>query len=176
MFVFNVHLRSLAEPSGALQSLGFLLRMVTCSFTLYLLISHRMKAGSSVYSFIHSFIKGKCSRRYKKAQESSVRLRKAPRPLSRDIDAQSDESDDTVGGLIPLDTLMPVTPRPGSPPPIPVPRRSVRLKQPPKWHTSGEFSMSLNDKLYELKSLLAFDGVDKSIITTAIVSLLVGSP
>ena len=59
------------------QSLGFLLRMVTCSFTLYLLISHRMKAGSSVYSFIHSFIKGKCSRRYKKAQEGSVRLRKA---------------------------------------------------------------------------------------------------
>ncbi|KAK3773152.1 hypothetical protein RRG08_013739 [Elysia crispata] len=96
-----------------------------------------------------------------------------PRALSRDIAAQSDESDDTVGGLIPLDTLLPVTPRPGSPPPIPVPRRSVRLKQPPAWHTSGEFSMSLNDKLYELKSLLAFDGVDKSIITTAIVSLLV---
>ncbi|KAK3738639.1 hypothetical protein RRG08_006735 [Elysia crispata] len=72
-------------------------------------------------------------------------------------------------------TLMPVTPRPGSPPPIPVPRRSVRLKQPPKWHTSGEFSMSLNDKLDELKGLLAFDGVDKSIITTAIVSLLVAT-
>ena len=36
--------------------------------------------------------------------------------------------------------------------------------------------MSLNDKLSELKSLLAFDGVDKSIVTTAIVSLLVGSP
>ena len=93
-----------------------------------------------------------------------------------DVAAHSDESDDTVGGLIPLDTLLPVTPRPGSPPPIPVPRRSVRLKQPPAWHTSGEFSMSVNDKLYELKSLLTFDGVDKSIITTAVVSLLVGSP
>ncbi|KAK3755336.1 hypothetical protein RRG08_026066 [Elysia crispata] len=99
-----------------------------------------------------------------------------PRALLRDIAAQSDESDDTVGGLIPLDTLLPVTPRPGSPPPISVPRRSVRLKQPPAWHTSGEFSMSVNDKLYELKSLLAFDGVDKSITTTAIVSLLVVSP
>ena len=99
-----------------------------------------------------------------------------PRALSRDIAAQSDESDDTVVDLVPLDTLLPVTPRPGSPPPVPVPRRSVRLKQPPAWHTSGEFSMSLNDKLYELKSLLAFDGVDKSIVTTAIVSLLVGSP
>ena len=99
-----------------------------------------------------------------------------PRALSRDVAAQFDESDDTVGGLIPLDTLLPVTPRPGSPPPIPVPRRSVRLKQPPAWHTSGDISMSLNDKLYELKSLLAFDGVDKSVITTVIVSLLVGSP
>ena len=60
------------------QSLGFLFWMATCSFTLYLLISHRMKAGGSVYSFIHSFIKGKCSRRYRKAQEDSGRLRKAP--------------------------------------------------------------------------------------------------
>ena len=99
-----------------------------------------------------------------------------PRALSRDIAAQSDELDDTVVDLVPLDTLLPVTPRPGSPPPVPVPRRSVRLKQPPAWHTSGEFPMSLNDKLYELKSLLVFDGVDKSVITTAIVSLLVGSP
>ena len=60
------------------QSLGFLFWMVTCSFTLYLLISHGMKAGGSVYSFIHSFIKGKCSRRYRKAQEDSGRLREAP--------------------------------------------------------------------------------------------------
>ena len=36
-----------------------------------------MKAGSSVYRYIHSFIKGKCSRRYKKAQEGSVGLWKA---------------------------------------------------------------------------------------------------
>ena len=49
------------------QSLGFLCWMVKCSFTLYLLISHGMKAGGSVYSFIHSFIKGKCSRRLRKA-------------------------------------------------------------------------------------------------------------
>ena len=60
------------------QSLGFLFWMVPCSFTLYLLISHGMKTGGSVYSFIHSFIKGKCSRRYRKAQEGSGRLRKAP--------------------------------------------------------------------------------------------------
>ena len=60
------------------QSLGFLFWMVPCSFTLYLLISHGMKAGGSVYSFIHSFNKGKCSRRYRKAQEGSGRLRKAP--------------------------------------------------------------------------------------------------
>ncbi|KAK3787697.1 hypothetical protein RRG08_031926 [Elysia crispata] len=45
-----------------------------------------------------------------------------PRALSRDIAAQSDESDDTVDDLIPLDTLLPVTPRLGSPPPVPVPR------------------------------------------------------
>ena len=77
-----------------------------------------------------------------------------PRALSRDIAAQSDESDDTVVDLVPLDTLLPVTPRPGSPPPVPVPRWSVRQKQPPVWHTSGEFPMSLNDK-----SLFAFDGL-----------------
>ena len=65
------------------QSLGFLFWMVTCSFTFYLLISHRMKAGGSVYSFIHSFIKGKCSRRYRKAQEGSGRLRKAPKGSAR---------------------------------------------------------------------------------------------
>ncbi|KAK3765524.1 hypothetical protein RRG08_054048 [Elysia crispata] len=45
-----------------------------------------------------------------------------PRALSRDIAAQSDELDDTVVDLVPLDTLLPVTPRPGSPPPVPVPR------------------------------------------------------
>ena len=37
----------------------------------------------------------------------------------------------------------------------------------PAWQTYGEFSMSLNDKLSELKSLLAFDWVHKSIVTTA---------
>ena len=99
-----------------------------------------------------------------------------PRALSRDIAAESDESDDTVVDLVPLDTLLPVTPRPGSPPPVPVPHRSVRLKQLPAWQTSGEFWMSLNDKLSEFKSLLAFDGVDKSIVTTAIASHLVGFP
>ena len=98
------------------------------------------------------------------------------RALSRDIAAQSDESDDAVVDLVPIDTLLPVTPQHASPPPVPVPRRSVRLKQPPAWYTSEEFSMSLNDKLSELKSLLAFDGADKSIVTIAIVSLLVGSP
>ena len=60
---------------------SFLFWMVTCSFTLYLLISHRMKAGGSVYSFIHSFIKGKCSRRYRKAQEDSGRLPQHRLPL-----------------------------------------------------------------------------------------------
>ena len=65
------------------QSLGFLFCMVTCSFTLYLLISHRMKAGGSVYSFIRSFIKGKCSRRYRKAQGDSGRLRKAQEDSER---------------------------------------------------------------------------------------------
>ncbi|KAK3790068.1 hypothetical protein RRG08_038765 [Elysia crispata] len=44
-----------------------------------------------------------------------------PRALSRDIAAQSDEWNDTVVDLVPLDTLFPVTPRPGSPPPVPVP-------------------------------------------------------
>ncbi|KAK3773159.1 hypothetical protein RRG08_013746 [Elysia crispata] len=74
--------------------------------------------------------------------------------------------------LVPLDTLLPASPRPGSPPPVPVPRRPVKLKQLRAWYTSGEFSMSFNDKLSELNSLLDFDGVDKSIVTTAIVSLL----
>ena len=96
-----------------------------------------------------------------------------PRALSGDIAAQSDESDDTVGGLIPLGTLLPVTPRPGSPPPIRVPRRLIRLKQSLHGTLLGNSRCRLNDKLYELKSLLAFDGVDKSVITTAIVSLLV---
>ena len=82
------------------------------------------------------------------------------RALSRDIAAQSDESGDIVVDLVPLDTLLPVTPRPGSPPPVPVPRRSVRLKQPLHGTLLGKCSMSLNDKLSELKSLLAFDGVD----------------
>ena len=57
------------------QSLGFLFWMVTCSFTLYLLISHGMKAGGSFYSFIHSFIKGKCSRRLSKAPEMNIKHR-----------------------------------------------------------------------------------------------------
>ena len=52
------------------QSLGFLFWMVKCSFTLYLLISHGMKAGGSVYSFIHSLKAN--------AQEGTGRLRKAP--------------------------------------------------------------------------------------------------
>ena len=62
-----------------------------------------------------------------------------PRALSRDIDAQSDKSDDTAGGLVPLDTLLPVTPRPGSPPPVPVPRRSVRLNNPLHGTLLGNF-------------------------------------
>ena len=62
-----------------------------------------------------------------------------PRALSRDVAAESDESDDTVGGLIPLDTLLPVTPRPGSRPPVPVPRRSVRRNNPLHGTLLGNF-------------------------------------
>ncbi|GFR77252.1 ty3/Gypsy family of RNase HI in long-term repeat domain-containing protein [Elysia marginata] len=42
---------------------------------------------------------------------------------------------------------VPLQPPSNLPPPVPVPRRSVRPKQPPPWQTSGEIAFSIIDKM-----------------------------
>ncbi|GFR90686.1 hypothetical protein ElyMa_004310600 [Elysia marginata] len=54
-------------------------------------------------------------------------------------------------------------------PPVPLPHRSVRPKQPTSWQTAGEILFSIIDKMTPVKSLLTVDGADKSIVTNATV-------
>ena len=103
------------------------------------------------------------------------------RPCSPLCDPDSERHDGVGSPTLDVcspDTLPPETSSrhtspPPPTPPVPAPRRSARAKQPPSWHATGEFAMSSMDKLAELKSLLAISGVDKCIVTNAIVSLIV---